>query len=513
MSLPSGDRHLRREPTGRIARRPGALATIGVMADDTFAATVAGQHLLLMLVNLLARQFGVVGTIAVNVPNVALDESISWPGVSSKQLAAAVIEMAHFVAGPEMEIRASAGQPDSDVLVLAGSFDPTVYDVPAVAAVADGWRCAVCSTHLVPPVSAATRNPVGPYLAACMAAWFVFDVLCGSGRPVDASISLWDAKPAQWPALAVGAEPEGLILPDCYLIGAGAVGAALVRTIAAIPRLRGRIVAADPQEQSRTDRNRLVSGGYNTVGMRKVDLVAAEARPGLQIYPVHGRWPDDYVTRADRAVPPNLREREEAFRYEWVLSCVDRNRDRQGIARYMPRHVIGGSTDGLVAQAVYYSMIGTCECLACNHPVLRPETLEELTTMLAGPAARAGWLQSHGADAKTAAAVEEYLNAPQCGGLGEAELARLGREGEVDWSVGFVSVAAGVLQAAIFIRCAQLGVVSVTGDRPELRLLFHSLELVASAARRGEDCGLCSDPEILDQWREQWEPGSGTPPN
>ena len=81
MSLPSGDRHLRREPTGRIARRPGALATIGVMADDTFAATVAGQHLLLMLVNLLARQFGVVGTIAVNVPNVALDDWWDQSGI------------------------------------------------------------------------------------------------------------------------------------------------------------------------------------------------------------------------------------------------------------------------------------------------------------------------------------------------------------------------------------------------------------------------------------------------
>src|SRR5262249_3355678 len=156
------------------------------------------------------------------------------------------------------------------------------------------------------------------------------------------------------------------------------------------------------------------------------------------------------------------------FRYEWVLSCVDRNRDRQGIARYLPRHVIGGSTDGLVAQAVYYSMTGTCECLACNHPILSPETVEELRVTLADPPARAEWLHSHGAGPRTAAAIEEYLNAPDCGGLGEAELARLGREGEVDWAVGFVSVAAGVLQAAMLIRSAQLGVHAAAEGEPEL---------------------------------------------
>lgn len=506
MSLPSGDRHLRREPTGRITRRPEALATIGVMADKTFASAPAGQHLLLMLVNLLARQFGVVGTIVLDVPDVLLCESASWPGVSSAQLAGAAIEMAHFVAGPEIEIRAAESAQDADVLVLAGGFDPTVYNVPAVAAVADGWRCAVCSTHPVPHAPGRSRNPIGPYLAACMAAWFAFDVLCGTARPVDTSVSLWDATPGPWSVLAVGTEPVGIVLPDCYLIGAGAVGAALLRTLAAVPGLRGRIVVTDPQKQSETDRNRLVSGGYHTVGVPKVDLAAAAARPGLEIYPVPGRWPDDYVTSVSRSIPPDLRAREEAYKYEWVLSCVDRNRDRQGIARYLPRHVIGGSTDGLVAQAAYYSMTGTCECLACNHPVLPAETLEELTAKLADPAARADWLQAHGADPRTAAAVEEYLNAPECGGLGEAELARLGREGEVDWSVGFVSVAAGVMQAAMLIRCIQSGVCAVAGERPELRLLFHRVELVASAARRHEDCCLCSDPKMIHQWRELWCP-------
>ena len=80
----------------------------------------------------------------------------------------------------------------------------------------------------------------------------------------------------------MGTGPEGIVLPDFYLIGAGAVGAALLRTLASVPRLRGRIVVADPQEQSETDRNRLVSGGYHSVGAIGCGLDGGSSA-GLQV--------------------------------------------------------------------------------------------------------------------------------------------------------------------------------------------------------------------------------------
>jgi hypothetical protein len=195
---------------------------------------------------------------------------------------------------------------------------------------------------------------------------------------------------------------------------------------------------------------------------------------------------------------------------------VDRNRDRQGIARYLPRHVLSGSTDGFVAQAAYYSMLGRCECLGCNHPALAPDALEDLVPKLQNMtrAERLEWMQRRGGDSEVEAAIEEYLEAPECGGLGEAELARLGREGEVDWSVGFVSVAAGVLQATAFVQIAQRGLEQVVESRSERRLLFWSDELVPSTALRRSDCPVCSARQMQEHWADLWIRGarSGGPP-
>jgi hypothetical protein len=104
------------------------------------------------------------------------------------------------------------------------------------------------------------------------------------------------------------------------------------------------------------------------------------------------------------------------------------------------------------------------------------------------------------------AAIQEYLDAPEYGGLGEAELARLGREGEADWSVGFVSVAAGVLQAAAFVQIAERGLDEVAGSRSERRLLFWSDQLASSPAMRRPDCPVCSVREMQEQWAELWNP-------
>jgi hypothetical protein len=516
MALTSGDRHLRGEPSGRLGKVPRRLATVLVASDPEYAATPAGQHLLHMCVNLLARQFGVIGRLVIDVPSLPLNDRVVLGSTISTDLPAALLEVVARVGGAEIAgARAShADRPDAAILIGPG-LGPSACGCPAVAVIGDGWRVACSSRNPAPTAAGISTNPVGPYLAACLGTSFIFKRLFGRPDEIETSAGLWDWQSAPWATLMIGEEPDGIVLPDAYLLGNGAVGAAAAYTLAATPGLRGRLVAVDPQEMSTTDRNRLISGSYDAVGQAKVDLTRQLAEgTGVQVFPVRGRWPDDYVTNAARQIPNDMRARENEDRFEWILSCVDRNRDRQGIARYLPRHILGGSTDGLVAQGAYYSMTGRCECLACNHPILALETVEVLTPQLQlmKGADRFTWLQRRGADPRTVAAIEEYLNAPECGGLGEAELARLGREGEVDWSVGFVSVAAGVMQAALFVQAAQRGTDEVVSRRSERRLLFWNNELAQSPAQRRRDCGLCSSPGMQEQWAELWDhrdPGRG----
>jgi hypothetical protein len=508
MSIISGDRHLRREPSGRLVAAPVRAATVLVRAGAAYAATPAGQHLLHMTVNLLARQFGVVGRILIDVPATSLLDRVVLGVEGGEDLADALMTVVTRIGGREIAPVRGARAERPDIAVLIGpNLRPDQYPCAAVAVVADGWRAACSSSNSMPATAATSRNPVGPYVAACLATGFVFKRLFGRPDGIEFSASLWDWRPGPWDGLAIGAEPDSLQLPDAYLLGNGAVGAALAYTLAATPGLRGRLIAVDPQEMASTDRNRLISGSYDDVGRLKVDLIQrlAEATT-IQVYPVAGRWPDDYVTNARRQVPNDITTRENQGQFEWILSCVDRNRDRRGIATYLPRHVIAGSTDGLVAQATYYSMLGRCECLGCNHPALAPDVLEDLVPKLQNltRAERGAWLQRHGADLHVAAAIDEYLDAPECGGLGEAELARLGREGEVDWSVGFVSVAAGVLQAAAFTQTVQRGIEEAFGSRSERRLLFWNAELVASAVLRRVDCSVCSSTQMREHWVELW---------
>jgi len=196
------------------------------------------------------------------------------------------------------------------------------------------------------------------------------------------SQSLWTFGLGEWQCC--GSPPvESVRLPPAYLIGLGAVGAAFTLALALTQGLSGSLVGIDPQLTDETGRNRLLSMFHDEVGQLKVALTARLFEGGaIDFYPNQTRWPE-YVTELDRVAPPDMREEEEAFRYSWVISCVDRNIHRQNIARYLPRHVLSGSTDGLVAQATYYAMEGPCECLACNHPV-PPFDLETFVEELRG---------------------------------------------------------------------------------------------------------------------------------
>jgi hypothetical protein len=290
------------------------------------------------------------------------------------------------------------------------------------------------------------------------------------------------------------------------VIGLGAVGAAFSWALASAPGLSGNLVGIDPQTTGETDRNRLLSMFYSDVGIPKAMLAARLFdQTALRFYPNETRWPE-YATDPARCSPPDIRSEEERFRYSRIISCVDRNIHRQNIARFLPQHVLSGSTDGLVAQATYYAMIGPCECLACNHPVPTFD-LERFVQELKGLSRTeqlAKYLAWELAPEMTSA-IDEYLHNPACGQLVEAELRRLGVDGATDWSVGFVSAAAGVMLAAYFARFALESVEAAVGEMPERRLIFlGEQELMKSRASRKPDCPLCGEREVRGRFLRRW---------
>ena len=508
----SGDRHLRPDPEGRLHGRPVQPAAVRITADPDQAVTETGQHLLAMLVDLLARQFEIVKTISLDLPATPAHSAV-FHGRAGEDtgLTAALIDLGRRVGAPSIATTAasSAGVSCTVRVHVGAGVDPSDGPIPALAVAADGWVMKATSIRALTASPPRSPNPLAALLTACVAAGYVFKTAFGRHRDIDLTLDLWPEPHAP--------EPASITLPAAYVLGLGAVGAAFGDALSRIPDLEGQLVAVDPQTMSATDRNRLVSGATEDVDTPKARLferLFEHAR--LSAHPFVGKWPRDYLGDPDREVPEALRADEADGRFDWIISCVDRDTDRADIAARLPRHVLSGSTYGMLAQIISYSLEGPGECLACRHRPVRLATREQnyaqLRSMTSGE--RDGWYEARGAGRGERAAIETYLAVgdPSCAAPGAADLARLGVQGEVDWAVGFVSVAAGVLLAVRFLRAAALGARHDAEHGSEWRLYFWQDELDIHRAQRRPDCPVCR-PAPESGWRALWDNSlPGSPP-
>src|ERR1019366_7910014 len=139
-----------------------------------------------------------------------------------------------------------------------------------------------------------------------------------------------------------------------------------------------------------------------------------------------------------------------------VLSCVDDNGARHAIQNLWPDLIVGGSTIGLTAKAITYDVSSDQLCLKCFNPVVERnervrERMAEAQAMT--PDEQVRFFTELSIDPASATA---YLQNPGCGKLTEKDLDRFAA-GVPMMSVGFVSVAAGVLLAAQLLRLVLAG--------------------------------------------------------
>lgn len=500
----SGDRHLRQDPEGRLNGQPEKPVTVLVIGDERYSATLAGQYLLQLLTNLLGRLFGVVDGVWLDVPEAPIHPgAFLAPPVRDAPLSGALKTVLHAVSGGQ--IWCELGRPShADVIVAVGpGIDPSLQPQPAIAVVGSGWTCGSSTERpLIADGDLSAPNCLGPHLAAALATGFVFKASYQKQRPVHSLINMWPRDQR-----APAPDLSGVTIPDAYLIGLGAVGAAFGTELAGCHGLSGRIIAMDPQDMSETDRNRLLTGTWDDVGRPKAQLLQSTfAESLIDIFPFQERWPDGYLGNPRREVPDSYRAAERAGQFEWIICCVDRNRDRAAIGEQLPRHVLAGSTYGMAAQTAYYSIIGAAECIECRHRTPAQLGVEELAHTLRelNPEQRSLWYSEHGATQPVRASIEEYLSNPTCAGPGAADLAKLNIEGPVDWAVGFVSATSGILLAARFISSAMYGSEPEIRHGSEWRYFFWPDELRRTVARRDPLCPRCGT--VPPVWNRLWPP-------
>lgn len=500
----SGDRHLRSDPGVRLGDVVAGDRFVRVEIDPALASTFAGQATLSLLVDLLARQFEVIGGIGLAVPAVpaharAFPRAGRSGGVALDETLADLVAR---TAGGEIGLIDPKAAVDLVVRVGPGPAD-RIGRLGMVTAFGHGWS-AFCSTKDEPPmVEAVSTLAFGPHLAAALAADRVFRALHGVDAEGTFAIDLF----AMSPEFGSGPSQAAMTLPAAYVIGLGAVGAAAIYTLSASEGIGGVLVGMDDDTVDDTSRNRLLSADHDDVGSLKSDVARRLlAGSGIEFHGNTERF-RQYLIDPDRNSPAQLRT-QEPFRFEYVLSFVDKNEGRNEIAAVLPRHTISGSTDGLRAESTYYSAVGACECLACNHPAVSPDhdvLVAELRPL--PPGARDERLQEMGASRDEMAAIADYLADPACGVVGEAALRRLGINNQVRWAVGFVSAAAGIAAAARFARLSLDG----PPANPEARLYFLKAgSMSTSTSARKSDCRVCGHPDAERRFARRWGGNTGS---
>ena len=263
------------------------------------------------------------------------------------------------------------------------------------------------------------------------------------------------------------------------------------RCVAAPGEVRGYVTTIDGETNDPANLNRYPLATQADLGTSKSELTAAFLRRGgLEAYAYLGRWPE-YASDPNRSPQrDDVRELEAHYRYPLVLSCVDRNTARHGIQNFWPAFLMGGSTPGFALEVDAYDMHSPYECLKCfNRPEPAGPSNNEIAAELRAlpQEERCARAEARGANWQ---ALEAYLANPKCGRLGAAEISKF-RDEAVDWSVGFLSVAAGTLLAAQLLRYALIGRAAFPIDKGNaLRFnFFNPAPRWTKHARRAEcDC-------------------------
>lgn len=459
------DRHFRQDPDGILKQKEDARSgRVLVTIDPLIASTIAGQHLAWMLINLISRQFGLVVEIVIDAPDTDLLANTAGFGQASS-LRETLINCVQLVSGSHVKVKhALTSSEHIDIHLVLGSQTTSIKAKDAWFIYADGWRWYVGRTADFPQTSPTSHISIGPYIAACYASGEVFKLLRGmlpnKGEHINNFCgSAWtmSSDSAKWEDLDDGPMSEEFPkINHAYLAGAGAVAQAVILTLAS-SEVEGNFTAVDHDQLDITNDNRYVLSQVLNDGELKVSLLSKYLHnKKLTCVEVPCKWEEHVSNCGRKTLDKEIAELERQFRYPLVISCVDENSARHAIQNIVPKLILGGSTDGLTAKSTVYEFAKRDHCLKCFNPVRERNAIVKEKLELARKMTEDEQKQFCQESEITLEELRKLLHASKCGQLNEADIERFAK-GPPEMSVGFVSVASGVLLAAQLIRTLILG--------------------------------------------------------
>jgi len=492
---------------GRVeASRP---LRVVVDVDADLVDQPAGQHLTWLLVTLLVRSTRtVIETIAVRAVDAPLLAGVDPAEPDGGPSYLASLKAAAQAFGPESALVVDAcSLDDVDLILRVGETrqdDRPGAEVLYVSAA--GWTGSVSpAASDLPPFDATNQNPFGPYVAACLAAGQTFMYArVHDHRLQMAVLNAWTLAQSTTDLAAVAAVDPGepAVELDHVLAGVGAVGSALLQIMWAYRPAAGTIRAADADSKGidNTNLNRCVPFWWSDIGNPKA-TVAAERLSGH-----HGLVVDPTVGNAE-----NLVDRD-----SHLISAVDTPEARQALQDKYPASAVQASTAGLRVEALRVDPTAGTACLRCFNPPRTKASDAEIRASVADMDSDtiATHADAIGTDPEQ---VRKWGRVGGCGQVGDAllHLLRPSDNSAAQFSVGFMSVLAGVLLAAQVIKDAvrragvPVGIIDgVPLVGPNARFVANLLEpanALAGVRRYGRDkaCPACRGVRAKI-WTKRW---------
>jgi hypothetical protein len=410
------------------------------------------------LVNLLCRQVKLIRCIEIISPQT--QALVRLPnGDAAREFPACLQFLAEWAVNGVVRVSTTQTETTAEHTIFIGDAEPELYPSHghSLLLIGDGWRSWVGDPLRAPRlVLPTTSNPLGPFLAAALAAGEIFKRGRGIRRGKflsEAGYSLWSGTASSdWDALEDGPQVNGSVLPPVHVVGAGAVGNALAYIVANLGLGEAYLVLIDDDKYDDTNLNRCLLAGWSDLDHPKVDAIGQSLRAsGVGFFPFVGAI-KSYVADARTGLRTDIANQVDDLIFKIVVSCVDKGTSRQDVQGLQPYLLLGGSTLDLQAKSNLYTGQPGAACLACFNPRERDgERIRALEGFLRKMQMeeRRGFLCEHGLNVP---AVEEYLSGVACGGLGEAAVKDFAVRPPSEFSAGFVSMGAGLHLAATLLR-------------------------------------------------------------
>jgi hypothetical protein len=470
-------------------------AVVVVTVPAAVAHLPSCQHTVWMLANLLTRAVGIVAKIVVECPmDVALAGRIVPLAPRDLDLSAALARGTACIGGVPVLVVPAADIESADFRFVVG---PGPARPGYIRVHGERWWGGF-STGEVPGGGRSTL-PFGPYVAACLAASEVFKAIrLHDYRPLNAVFySSWNltARPepdtdADW----IGPAEVGGLPIAATLAGVGAVGSTWVHALWATEGIAGSAVIADADKfgVDRTNLNRCPIFGTDSLGQQKASEAAQICGDASLTWHSH----DGPVGSAPDRLP-------------LLVSAVDTNASRQSVQQLYPARLLSASTLGLRAEVLRCDPTGGAPCIHCFNPIeaAGPDD-DELRRRFRGMTVD----EQHQLASELGVDLDEavsWATEGTCGYAGDQVAGRLRGTavGAEAFAVGFVSVMAGTLAAAITIQ-ESMGTPRLAGTLCTARFTFLDPLFARNApirCLRQAACAMCDpDTPAGEIWRDRY---------